>query len=213
MSRSISILDKNTLFCEGLKSLIDSTDNYSVYEIYGTGMLTISQIVNDVPDILLIDYYVPDMDCVEVINTIRKKINNIKIIVISEYLNHSDLLKIYDTGINGLISKEISFYSFIEAIDSIYDGVNYYYPEIVPLINKELLKRDLHSELLTRLTKREKHILIKVAMGLSNKEIAVDCHISERTVKNHLSSIFQKIEVNDRTQAAVFAIKTGIVHI
>ena len=84
---------------------------------------------------------------------------------------------------------------------------------MIPLLNSKLIARNLDAERLEQLSKREIEVLKLVAVGMFNKEIGVELGISERTVKNHLSSIFKKIDSSDRTQAAVFAIRNGLVDI
>ena len=87
----------------------------------------------------------------------------------------------------------------------------YIQPSLVPALNSRLVSRDIDKEKINSLTKRELEVLIEVANGLFNKEIATSLNISERTVKNHISNIFKKIDVSDRTQAAVFAIKNNLI--
>ena len=84
-------------------------------------------------------------------------------------------------------------------------------PDLIPVLNARLIKKEQEDEQLEKLTKREIEVLILLSEGLFNKEIAYKLDISERTVKNHISNIFKKINVSDRTQAAVFAIKNNLV--
>ena len=93
------------------------------------------------------------------------------------------------------------------------NGENFIQPDLIPLLNARLIKRDTDKDKIEQLTKREREVLIQVANGMFNKEIANSLLISERTVKNHISSIFKKIEVSDRTQAAVFAIRNNLIKI
>ena len=90
-------------------------------------------------------------------------------------------------------------------------GETYIQPSLVPALNSRLVSRDIDKEKINSLTKRELEVLIEVANGMFNKEIATSLNISERTVKNHISNIFKKIDVSDRTQAAVFAIKNDLI--
>ena len=92
-------------------------------------------------------------------------------------------------------------------------GESYIQPKLIPALNKRLVTRDIDKDKINSLTDRELEVLIQVANGMFNKEIATTLNISERTVKNHVSNIFKKIGVSDRTQAAVFAIKNDIVKI
>ena len=98
-----------------------------------------------------------------------------------------------------------------QAINVIMSGESYIQPSLLPALNSRLINRDVDQDKLQTLTKRELEILTQVAGGMFNKEIAVNLNISERTVKNHISNIFRKIDVSDRTQAAVFAIRNNIV--
>ena len=100
-----------------------------------------------------------------------------------------------------------------KAINYIYNGENYIQPSLIPVLNSRLVNRNLDKEKIDSLTKRELEVLIQVAYGMFNKEIANILDISERTVKNHISNIFKKIDVNDRTQAAIFAIKSNLVQL
>ena len=93
------------------------------------------------------------------------------------------------------------------------NGENYIQPSLIPALNARLVKRDTDKEKIESMTKREVEVLILVANGMFNKEIATTLNISERTVKNHISNIFKKIEVADRTQAAVFAIRNGLIQL
>ena len=98
-----------------------------------------------------------------------------------------------------------------KAINAVINGENYIQPKLIPLLNKKLVTRDKDKDKIDSLTSRELEVLIQVANGMFNKEIATSLNISERTVKNHISNIFKKIDVSDRTQAAVFAIKNDII--
>jgi len=213
MSHLISIVDSHKLFSEGLSSLLSNNEEYDLVNFYSTGSQYINRISSIDCEILLIDSDLPDMSIIEFINTVREKDKKIKLVILVHSENSSTIINLYDLDINGIVSKSSSFENFILSLGSISNDEKFYDASILPLINKELLNRDIKEDILNRITKREKQILICVAKDMSNKEIAADCHISERTVKNHLSSIFQKIEVSDRTQAAVFAIKSNMVQV
>ena len=95
--------------------------------------------------------------------------------------------------------------------DIILSGESYIQASLIPSLNNNLANRDIDKDKIDSLTTREMEVLIQVANGMSNKEIATNLNISERTVKNHISNIFKKTDVSDRTQAAVFAIKNNII--
>ena len=99
------------------------------------------------------------------------------------------------------------------AIRIVLNNETYIQPSLLPILDKKIVNKNVDKEKIESLTKRELEILIQLAGGMFNKEIANNLNISERTVKNHISNIFRKINVSDRTQAAVFAIKNNIVKI
>jgi len=121
------------------------------------------------------------------------------------------LLKAIDIGAEGYILKDSESSELKKAISVIVNGESYIQPKLIPALNKRLVTRDVDKEKIDSLTSREREVLIQVASGMFNKEIATSLNISERTVKNHISNIFKKIDVSDRTQAAVFAIKNDII--
>ena len=121
------------------------------------------------------------------------------------------LIKAIDFDCNGYILKDSDFDTLKNAIMTVYEGQTYIEPTLVPLLNVRLAERDLMKDKSKELTRREVEVLKMIASGSSNKEIASTLSISERTVKNHVSNIFKKIDVSDRTQAAVFAIKNDII--
>lgn len=211
MSFSIVLADNNILVSEGICSLFQSNPEYNIVAKFNTGVGVIEYLSTNHVDLILMDINLLDMSGYDLFSKIRKINSSIKIVFLTESNNSNDIVNAYDLNANGYVLKNVSFKKLLTIIDEVKNGCIYYDPAILPMLNKELLNRDTKNDLLSRLTNREKQILINVANGLSNKEIASECNISERTVKNHLSNIFQKIEVADRTQAAVFAIKTSLI--
>jgi DNA-binding NarL/FixJ family response regulator len=123
------------------------------------------------------------------------------------------LVKAIDTGADGYLLKDSGSAELKQAITDILNDETYIQPSLIPALNSRLVNRDMDMEKLDSLTNREVEILAQVASGMFNKEIADNLCISERTVKNHISNIFKKIEVSDRTQAAVFAIRNNIINL
>ena len=123
------------------------------------------------------------------------------------------LIKALDIGCDGYVLKDSNFETLKKAIFAVYSGETYIEPSLMPLLNASLAERDVLKEKVSDLTRRELEVLKMIASGAFNKEIASTLNISERTVKNHVSNIFKKIGVSDRTQAAVFAIKNDIISI
>ena len=100
-----------------------------------------------------------------------------------------------------------------KAILSVVNGEDYIQPSLIPVLNAKMIDRSKDNEKLEKLTKRELQVLKLLAIGKLNRQVAEELDISERTVKNHVSSIFKKIDVKDRTQAAVFTIRNNLINI
>ena len=122
-------------------------------------------------------------------------------------------MKAVDIGINGYVLKESESAELKKAIFTIADGETYIQPSLIPALNSKMIQKNEDELKIDALTKREMEVLKEMSVGKFNRDIAKKMKISERTVKNHISSIFKKLEVTDRTQAAVFAIRNNIIQI
>ena len=155
----------------------------------------------------------PNKNGIEVLKEIRENDIDIKVLMLTVHNEVEYLLKAIDIGVDGYILKDSESAELKKAINYVYNGESYIQSSLIPSFNSRLVNRDMDKEKIESLTKRELEVLIQVANGMFNKEIAVILSISERTVKNHISNIFKKIEVSDRTQAAVFAIKNNLIQL
>lgn len=155
------------------------------------------------PDILLLDINMPEMNGIEVLEELKRREDPLKVLILTVHSEVEYLVKAVDIGANGYILKDSGSSELKQAINVIMSGESYIQPSLLPALNSRLINRDVDQDKLQTLTKRELEILTQVAGGMFNKEIAVNLNISERTVKNHISNIFRKIDVSDRTQAAV----------
>ena len=142
---------------------------------------------------------------------IRRRKLPVKVLILTVHNEIEYLVRAVDIGIEGYLLKDSDSSELKEAIEKVMEGENYIQPSLVPLLNSRLISRDTDMEKIDLLTRRELEVLILVANGMFNKEIAIKLNISERTVKNHISNIFKKIDVADRTQAAVFAIRNDLI--
>ena len=165
------------------------------------------------PQILLLDINMPKKNGIEVLEEIKKRNLDVKVLILTVHNEIEYLMKAIEIGVDGYILKDSESSELKKAINLIIGGESYIQPKLIPALNKRLVTRDIDKDKINSLTDRELEVLIQVANGMFNKEIATTLNISERTVKNHVSNIFKKIGVSDRTQAAVFAIKNDIVKI
>ncbi len=211
MSTKVMLVDDHTLIREGIKQLLEFDGSIEVIEQASDGAECLEKLQHVQPDILLLDINMPNVNGIEVLEEIKKKNNPVKVLILTVHSEVEYLVQAVDIGANGYILKDSGSEELKKAIQSIMDGDSYIQPSLIPSLNSRLINRDLDKEKIAALTKRELEILTQIAGGMFNKEIAINLNISERTVKNHISNIFKKIDVSDRTQAAVFAIRNNIV--
>lgn len=207
----IFIADDHLMVRQGLKQLLELGEEIEVVGQAGDGDLAIKEILELNPDVALIDINMPITNGIEVTKILKDKNCKTKIVILTIHNEIEYLLKAIDEGADGYILKDSDFDILIEAIKSVHCGGSYIQSSMALQLAKKLNQPFESQKYINDLTKREVEVLILVTEGLLNKEIAHKLYISEKTVKNHISNIFKKINVNDRTQAAVFAIKNSIV--
>lgn len=205
------LADDHLLVREGIRNLLEFDGKYKVVDEASDGEECIERLLESKPEILLLDINMPKKSGLEVLQKIRDKRIDVKVLILTVHNEIEYLLKAVDIGVDGYILKDSESAELKRAIDIIMRGESYIQPKLVPMLNNRLVARDVDKDKIDFLTDREKEVLIQVANGMFNKEIATALNISERTVKNHISNIFKKIDVSDRTQAAVFAIKNDMV--
>lgn len=207
------IADDHKMVRQGLKQLLELEGDMEVIQEAENGCDCLEKLKIVKPDVLLLDINMPEMNGIETLDAIRKNKMNLKILMLTVHGEVEYLLRAVDMGVDGYILKDSDSAELRNAIFSIMLGNTYIQSDLIPLLNSKMITRDSDSEKIKLLTKRELEILINLSSGMFNKEIGEKLNISERTVKNHISSVFKKIEVVDRTQAAVFAIRNNLIHI
>lgn len=211
MSIKVMLTDDHALMREGIKHLLEFDGSIKVIEEASDGIECLQKLEKIHPDILLLDINMPEMNGIEVLEELKRREDPLKVLILTVHSEVEYLVKAVDIGANGYILKDSGSSELKQAINVIMSGESYIQPSLLPALNSRLINRDVDQDKLRTLTKRELEILTQLAGGMFNKEIAVNLNISERTVKNHISNIFRKIDVSDRTQAAVFAIRNNIV--
>lgn len=211
MSIKVMLADDHVLIREGIRQLLEFDGSIEVINEANDGVECLEKLEKSKPEVLLLDINMPKKNGVEVLQEIKKKNIDVKVLILTVHNEVEYLLKAVDIGVDGYILKDAELAELKKAINAVMEGENYIQPNLIPALNNRLVSRDVDKDKIDSLTKRELEVLIQVANGMFNKEIADSLNISERTVKNHLSNIFKKIDVSDRTQAAVFAIKNDII--
>lgn len=213
MCIKIMLADDHLLMREGIRKLLEFDGTIKVVEEASDGEECIEKIKVSEPEVLLLDINMPKKNGIEVLKIIKDEKIDVKVLILTVHNEIEYLIKAVDIGVDGYILKDSESSELKKAIRAVNNGESYIQPKLIPALNNKLVSRDIDKDKIDSLTGREIEVLIQVANGMFNKEIAIILNISERTVKNHISNIFKKIEVNDRTQAAVFAIKNNLIQL
>lgn len=207
----IIIADDHMMIREGLKQLLELDGTMKVIAEANDGEECLNLLNKKIhPDILLLDINMPKKNGIEVLEYIKQNKIPVKVLILTVHNEVEYLLKAVDIGIDGYLLKDSSYDELKEAIDVVISGNTYIQPSLLPALNESMEDYALDKERIECLTKRELDVLRLISEGCSNKKISDELTISKRTVKNHISHIFRKIDVEDRTQAAVFAIRNKI---
>lgn len=207
------IADNHSIFREGLKSILESDGSLEVIAEAKDGEDCLEVLKKENPELLLLDIKMPKQTGFQVLDSMKKNGNTTPVLILTasneiEYLMHA-----LDIGVDGYLLKDCDSKELKKAIFTILDGKTYIQPNLIPMLNQKTKSRKEDSIKIESLTERETEVLKLVSNGMYNKEIAEKLQISERTVKNHLFNIFKKIDVTDRTQAALFAIRNHMINI
>ncbi len=209
----VMLADDHVLVREGIRHLLEFDKSMEVIAEVKDGVECLKKLESEKPDILLLDLSMPNMSGIHVLKELKKIKNPVKVLILTVHNEAEFIISAMDSGANGYILKESGLEELKYAIRIVLNNETYIQPSLLPILDKKIVNKNVDKEKIESLTKRELEILIQLAGGMFNKEIANNLNISERTVKNHISNIFRKINVSDRTQAAVFAIKNNIVKI
>ena len=220
----IIIVDDHQLFREGVKRILDFEDSFSVVAEGDDGIDVLNLYEVYQPDVVLMDINMPQKNGVEATAELLEKHPEAKVIILSIHDDESYVSHALKSGALGYMLKEMDANEIVDAIKIVATGGSYLHPKVTKNLVAEYRrlserenKGSFHQTEIRRpfhlLTKRECEVLQLLTDGQSNRAIGETLFISEKTVKNHVSSILQKMNVNDRTQAVVTAIKNGWVEV
>lgn len=221
----IVLIDDHKLFREGVKRILEFEESFDVVAEGDDGAVASKLVKENNPDVVLMDINMPEINGVQATADLVRYFPNTKVIILSIHDDESYVTHALKTGAQGYLLKEMDSDSLIEAIKVVSEGGSYLHPKVTHNLVKEYrrLAKENSSSIsdkgieyrkpLHLLTKRECQVLQLLADGKSNRAVAETLYISEKTVKNHVSNILQKMNVNDRTQAVVSAIRKGWVEV
>ena len=205
---NIVIVDDHSIIRQGVKQILELEEFIKVIGEAGDGQKAIETIISLEPDVALLDINMPVFNGIEVIKKLKELKSRTKIILFTIHSEKEYLQEALNSGAIGYVLKDAESHILIESIKKAYKGESYIPSDLATELIKDYGNKV--SDDSERLTDRETEVLKEIARGRSNKEIACELSISEKTVKNHISNIFRKLDINDRTQAAIYAIGHGI---
>lgn len=204
------VVDDHEVVCEGLRALFDQTG----IEVVGTvasGAEAVKRCGHLRPDVVLLDIRLRDgEDGLSLIKPLRRTCENLRVIVFTAFDNPTYVARAASAGATDVLLKSVGRASLIAAIEGAVTGISPHEQGMLRLMTSRLADRTLPVGIDVPLTPRETQVLRVIAMGLSNQEIADALSISVETVKEHVQNLLRKLAVNDRTQAAVWAVRQGI---
>ncbi|QUH26947.1 response regulator [Serpentinicella alkaliphila] len=206
----VLLVDDHSLVRQGLKQIIELEEDILVIGQASNGEEALELISKVKPNVILLDINMPKMNGIQTLRRIKDMDKTIKVIMLTFHEDREYLFETINLGANGYVLKDAESASLIKAIRDVNKGGSYIHPNITTEIVKELNNKYKGNDGVDELTRREFEVLSLIAEGQNNKEIANTLFISEKTVKNHVSNIFKKIDVNDRTQAAIYAYRNNV---
>jgi len=163
------------------------------------------------PDVILMDVSMPEIDGVEATRQIRERQSDVRIVMLTMHADQDVLADAIRSGANGYLVKDCSTDEIASAIETVAGGETALSPRLAASMLAEVRRQENQAEQTRIITKREEEVLQHIADGCSTPEVAEKLYISQKTVKNHLASIYQKLDARDRTQAVLQAVRMGIV--
>jgi two-component system, NarL family, response regulator LiaR len=201
---TVLIADDHPVVRQGLRTFLDLQDGVSVVGEATTGAEAVVKVEELLPDVVLMDLVMPDLDGIEAARRIRDVSPTTKVIVLTSYADDEKIFPAIKAGAAGYLLKDVEPGEIADGIRRVQRGEALLHPKIAARVMREVTEEKTEGEVLTA---RELEVLRELARGLSNKAIAEELVLSERTVKTHVSNILAKLHLAHRTQAALYAVR------
>jgi two-component system, NarL family, response regulator LiaR len=207
----ILIVDDHKVVRQGLRSFLELQDDMEVCGEAGDGKEAVEMTTKLNPNVILMDLVMPVMDGITATHQIKETGLPVKVIALTSFTEDDKVFPAIQAGASSYLLKDVSPEDLVEAIRAVHRGENRLHPSITRKLMDHVTHKDASKEeMASNLTERELDVIQLVAEGCANLEIARKLVISEKTVKTHVSSILGKLNLKDRTQLAIFAIKNGL---
>lgn len=209
----VLVVDDHEVVRQGLVALLDRRDSFQVVAEAGTVAESIEQAHRHRPDIVIMDIRLPDGSGIEACRAIRAELPDTRIVMLTSYPDEEAVLSAIVAGASGYLLKQIRGRDLVAALETVGHGGSL----LDPAVTERVLERirriatgESETDEMSQLTSQERKILLLVAEGMTNKEIATEIFLSDKTVKNYVSSILAKLNLERRAQAAAFVAKHRI---
>jgi DNA-binding NarL/FixJ family response regulator len=201
----VMVVDDHPLMRVGVASIVNARPDMTVVAQTGTGEEAVSLFTKHKPDVTLMDLRLPGMSGVDAILSIRSFHQRARFVVLTTYEGDADIHRALEAGAQGYVIKGMPYQTLVDALQKVHAGGRFLPPPVARALASRMPDSDLSA--------REQEVLRLLVRGNSNKDIASVLGITEATVKCHVSAIFLRLNVSDRTQAVVTALQRGLVHL
>ncbi len=204
----VLFVDDHEMVRIGISSFLSTQEDIDIVGEAGDGQEGIEQAEAIQPDVILMDMVMDKMNGIEATTIIKSRMPHIKVIMLTSFIDDKEVYAAIDAGVDSYILKTSSADAIADAVRKTYNGESVFEAEVMTKMRNRMNQRAALHEMLTE---REMEILMLIAKGYSNQEIADASHITIKTVKTHVSNILSKLEVQDRTQAVIYAFKHHLI--
>ena len=207
----LMIVDDHAVVREGIRTYLELEDRFQIVGEASNGREAVDKARVLRPDVVLMDLLMPELDGIGATKGIKETNPEIKIIVLTSFTDDEHILPAIESGATGYLLKDVSAEELARAIEGAYRGEAQLHPEVTRKLMEQVRQpRRTQQQPGEELTPREMEVLRLIASGMSNKEIGRQLVMTERTVKGHVSNILGKLNLQDRTQAALYAVRHGL---
>jgi two-component system, NarL family, response regulator LiaR len=206
----VLVADDHAVVRQGLRTFLELQEDIEVVADVADGRQALVAVAEHDPDVVLMDLVLPEVDGVEAIRRIASEWPRIRVIALTSFLDDDKVFPAVRAGAAGYLLKDVEPAELVKAIRTVHAGEGLLHPAVAARLMEEVASSG-GRQVPDSLTQREREVVALIARGLSNKRIALELGISEKTVKTHVSSILGKLGLTDRTQVALYAVREGWV--